>query len=457
MLSAVNIFKNKIHFSTYRLISEDSFIKEDQRTDIKSGDVLLTIVGAIGRAAVVPEKCEKFTLQRSVAVIKPILLDSRFLMYQLEESRISNFFKNNARGTAQKGIYLRTLGSTEIWLPSLNEQRRIVAKIEALFAELEAGVASLKTAQAQLKTYRQALLKHAFAGKLTEAWRTAHADELEDATTLLRRIQAERQARYEAETAVWEGNGRVGKKPRPPQELPPLTPAELNGLPELPAGWAWVKLGEAFGIYVGATPSRKIQDYWGGDIHWVSSGEVAFCRIRQTKETITEFGYANSSTDIHPIGTVMLGMIGEGKTRGQAAILDIEATHNQNTAAIRVSETDCSPECLFHYLFMQYEMTRRIGSGNNQKALNKERVSEMRFPLSPIAEQRKIIEIIDEKLSEVDQLEQTIIAALQQAEALRLSILKKAFSGQLVPQDPTDEPASVLLARIQAAKETANI
>ena len=126
--------------------------------------------------------------------------------------------------------------------------------------------------------------------------------------------------------------------------------------------------------------------------------------------------------------------------------------HNQNTAAIRVSETGCSPEYLFHYLFMQYEITRRLGSGNNQKALNKTRVSEISFPLSSIAEQRNLIDLIDAKLSVVDQLEQTISTALQQAEALRQSILKKAFAGQLVPQDPSDEPASVLLSRIRAAK-----
>jgi type I restriction enzyme, S subunit len=272
---------------------------------------------------------------------------NRFICHYFNKFNYSEY----VTGTTRLKLNQSSLKEIPLPLPPLNEQKRIVAKIEVLFGELEAAVASLKTAQAQLKTYRQALLKHAFEGKLTAAWRAAHAGQLEDAHTLLHCIIAERQARYEAEVAAWERNGRRGQKPRPPKNLPSLTPAELDELPQLPAGWVWVKIAEIFGVYVGATPSRKIPDYWDGNISWVSSGEVAFCRIKQTKESITESGHAHSSTDIHPIGTVMLEMIGEGKTRGQAAILDIEAAHNQNTAAIRVSETDCLPEYLFHFCF----------------------------------------------------------------------------------------------------------
>jgi type I restriction enzyme, S subunit len=248
MLSAVNVDNNQIHFSQYRLISKEAWNSENRRTDVQPHDVLLTIVGAIGRAATVPEGIRPFTLQRSVAVLKPWGIVPRFLMYQLEESQVARFFEENARGTAQKGVYLKTLSTTPINLPPLPEQHRIVAKIEALFSELDAGQDSLTRAQAQLKLYRQSLLKAAFQGRLTADWRKANADKLEDPETLLTRIRTEREARYKQalddwQTALtdWRAGGEVGRKPAKPKR-----PADVRliddvaGLPTLPRGWFYV-------------------------------------------------------------------------------------------------------------------------------------------------------------------------------------------------------------------------
>jgi type I restriction enzyme S subunit len=127
----------------------------------------------------------------------------------------------------------------------------------------------------------------------------------------------------------------------------------------------------------------------------------------------------------------MLAMIGEGKTRGQAAILNTEAAHNQNTAAILVSNTPCSSKYLYYFLQLNYENTRRVGSGNNQKALNKERVRALKFPFTSFEEQYQIVTEIESRLSACDSIEQTVDKALTQAEAMRQSILKKAFEGKL--------------------------
>jgi len=139
-----------------------------------------------------------------------------------------------------------------------------------LFSDVDQGVESLKTAQKQLKVYRQAVLKWAFEGKLTEAWRTQQQTALKTGEALLAEIKAERENRYQQQLAEWETAvkeweaGTVEKKPAKPQklkELPPLTKAELSGLSELPDGWCWIKLGQAFGIFVGSTPSRKESQY----------------------------------------------------------------------------------------------------------------------------------------------------------------------------------------------------
>ena len=228
---------------------------------------------------------------------------------------------------------------------------------------------------------------------------------------------------------------------------------DTASLPLLPKGWVYASIGQCFEVEVGATPSRKAIDYWGSTVPWVSSGEVNFSRIAATRESITEAGLANSSTQINPKGSVLLGMIGEGKTRGQVAILEIPAANNQNCAAIWVSETDVPPEFVYFWLWSRYDETRRGSSGNNQPALNKSLVRAMPIPIAPIDEMREIAERLGVQFAGIEMQEREIDRLLRMVSAQRQNILRAAFSGQLVPQDPNDEPASVLLERIRAERQ----
>ena len=193
---------------------------------MEENDVLLTIVGTIGRTAVVSKGLPKFSLQRSVALIKPVLVNSKFISFAFRNPSFQKLLIQRAKGTAQKGVYLKTLQSLKITIPPLKEQERIVEKIEELFSDTDEGVESLRTAQKQLKVYRQAVLKWAFEGKLTEAWRTQHQSTLKTGEALLAQIKAERENRYqqqlaEWETAVeeWKAIGKVGKKPTKPRAI----------------------------------------------------------------------------------------------------------------------------------------------------------------------------------------------------------------------------------------------
>jgi type I restriction enzyme S subunit len=134
-------------------------------------------------------------------------------------------------------------------------------------------------------------------------------------------------------------------------------------------------------------------------------------------------------------------MIGEGKTRGQAAILEIAACNNQNSAAIRVSEAGIPPEYVYRYLEGQYEENRSIGSGNNQPALNKARVQGIPLPLPPISEQQQIVAEVERRLSVIEELEAAVEANLTRADRLRQAILRAAFSGLLVPHSPREQSA----------------
>jgi type I restriction enzyme S subunit len=147
------------------------------------------------------------------------------------------------KGGLQGNVNATTLSSLALPICPLSEQYRIVAKIEELFSELDKGIENLKTSQAQLKVYRQALLKHAFEGKLTAQWRVENQDKLETAAALQAHIQQERAQRYQQQLADWEATGKQGSKPKAPKPLPPLTTKELAELPELPEGWGWTRLG----------------------------------------------------------------------------------------------------------------------------------------------------------------------------------------------------------------------
>ena len=144
-------------------------------------------------------------------------------------------------------------------------------------------------------------------------------------------------------------------------------------------------------------------------------------------------------------------MIGEGKTRGQSAILQVAATINQNIAAVLIPHGLVLSEFLWRWFLFQYNATREQGSGSGPQALNCQRVRELPFVLPPLAEQHEIVRRVEELFALADRLEVRVGKARGQVDKLTQSILAKAFRGELVPQDPNDEPAEKLLARIRAA------
>jgi type I restriction enzyme S subunit len=291
-----------------RYISE-SAIKHSATNLVPKGSIIVVTRVGLGKVALATHDiC--FSQDSQALVSQGEYLDSTYILYYL--SQVVQIFKYQNRGTTIAGVTKKQLASLPVPLAPLAEQRRIVSKIEELFSDLDQGEAALRKVQTLLTRYRQAVLKAAVTGELTRDWRAANRHRLESGEDLLQRIL---QARREQ----WQGRGKY-KEPQPP---------DTSNLPELPEGWVWASVEQLFSVFIGSTPSRRESGYWGGDIPWVSSGEIAFCRIKSTRETITKEGYDNSSVRLHPKGTVLLAMIGEGKTRGQAAILDIEACHNQ--------------------------------------------------------------------------------------------------------------------------------
>ena len=378
------------------------------------------------------------------------LFDKRFLRCAINE-RLGDLIDLAHGGAGLAHVTKPKFEATELALPPLNEQRRIVAKLEALQTRSRRAREALDAVPPLLEKLRQSILAAAFRGDLTKDWRAKHKD-VEPASKLLERIRVERRKKWEeAELAKMKAKGKTPNGDEWKKKYKEPVPVDATGLPELPEGWAWMNLGGVFEVCVGATPSRAEASYWGGDVPWVSSGEVAFCRIRTTRESITKQGLCQTSTKLHPPGTVLLGMIGEGKTRGQAAILDVEACNNQNSAAIRVAATGVPPEYVYRYLEYEYERTRNVGSGNNQQALNKARVEAIRIVMAPLEEQRVLHVRLDELLGVADRMARAVTETSELRQQLDRAVLAKALRGELVSQDPNDEPAEMMLARVRGA------
>lgn len=443
-------YRGKYIRSGARNISQRGYEGSGARM-LPAGTVLFSSRAPIGYVAIA--EAEVATNQGFKSFIPRAGLDPEFLFYWLTSAK--RLAEELASGTTFLELSGAKAALLPMPLPPSSEQGRIVAKLEELLSDLDAGATELKAAQKKLKRYRQSLLKAAVEGSLTANWRAAQRGQGAPAETgaqLLECILAERRTRWEArQLARFKEQGRAPPKDWQKKYPEPVRPGTA-GLPELPEGWVWARIGECFQVAVGATPSRQESRYWSGEIPWISSGEVRFNRIRSTKETITEAGLANSSTQINPSGSVLLGMIGEGKTRGQVAILDISAANNQNCAAIWVSETPIPSEFLYFWLRSQYEQTRRMSSGNNQPAMNKSIVEAIAFPLPPLDEIYEVVRMVEQAEGAVARQESAVALSLAQSAAQRQNILRAAFAGQLVPQDPNDEPASALLERIRTER-----
>ena len=341
----------------------------------------------------------------------------------------------------------------------LPEQHRIVSKIEELSTKLDAGINELHKAQSQLKRYRQSVLKAAFEGKLTEAWRAEHQEEIEPASILLERILKERREKWETgQLEQMKAKGKIPKEDKwKAKYKEPIVP-DMNELPELPEGWKWTKLGHVTDLITkGSSPRWQGFNYVDKGILFLRSQNVGWgglnlSNIAYLPETFNK----KERKSILETGDVLLNLVGASIGRAAIASDELEgANMNQAVALIRLVKDGLDNKFLMNYLISPDAQSTIHGKKVDvaRANLSLTDVSEFAAPLPPLPEQQAIVTEVESRLSVADEVERIITVELKRAEQLRQSILKKAFSGELVPQDLNDEPASVLLERIKVQKE----
>jgi type I restriction enzyme S subunit len=323
-------------------------------------------------------------------------LDNRFLFYGLKRKEFIDYVSEVSHGLNMPRLGTRQGQAAPFVLAPLNEQIRIADKLDSVLAKVDAAQARLGKIPTLLKRFRQSVLAAATSGELTREWREDNAEE---------------------------------------------------------SSWSVLPLGDIAEIFTGVTPLKKETSYYeGGTIPWLTSSVTGKSLVTKAENFVTEKAVKECRLKLFSPGTLLVAMYGEGKTRGQVTEIEIAATINQACAAVVVNQEIVERKYIKISIENNYEKTRMMAEGGNQPNLNLSKVRSISINLPSKSEQKEIVRRVESLFTLADTVEKQYLAAKQRLDRLTQSLLAKAFRGELVPQDPNDEPAAELLKRIQAER-----
>lgn len=394
--ASVKDIKSQYLTNTIDSITEKGLSESASNLALPGNLVLLTRI-LPGKVAIVKNMV---AVNQDCKIVMPadyVNIDWAYYLFRATERE----FINRASGTTVLGIRLNDVNDIPVALPPLEEQHRIVAKIETLFSELDKGIEALKTAREQLKVYRQAVLKHAFEGKLTAHWRE------------------------ENRVGEWK-TAKLGE--------------QLSFLTSGSRGWAAFYANEG-DIFIRAQNLKRDR---------LDLDDVAYVKLPVKSE--------GKRTRVRT-GDLLITITGANVTKTGYVTNDLGTAYvSQHVALCRPVEA-MDTEFLYWYLIAEVAGRRQLNDfayGAGKPGLNLDNIRSVDVLFPEIDEQRQVVQKIKELLSVEENVTFSIDAELIRIETLRQSILKKAFSGQLVPQDPNDEPAAVLLERIRGESGAQN-
>lgn len=378
---------------------------------------------------------------------------------------------NQVRNDTHKRYWISVYAKKKILLPPLAEQRAILEKTEELFSDLDNGIVNFKKAQEQLKIYRQAVLKKAFEGELTKEWREKQTH-LPTADELLKQIKEERQNHYNQQledwkkaVKVWEKNGKKGKRPSrisKPKEVVEVKESDIESYEALPSSWKWSRFGNV--TYKIGDIDHKMPKTVENGFPYLSTGNlngdgtIDFIGAK----TISKEDFDRLALKIKPQkGDIIFPRYG---TIGRNILIDFDRDFlvSYSCAIIKNITSLMSSKFALYYSLSPVikKEIKRYTVETTQANIGIASIENFVFPLCSTQEQTQIVQEIESRLSVCDKMEQSITESIEKAEALRQSILKKAFEGKLLSEAEIEqckqaadyEPASELLKKIQAEK-----
>ena len=317
-------------------------------------------------------------------------------------------------------------------LPPLKEQKRIVEKVKELFLEIDKNKIGILNVKMQLKQYVQSLLKSAFEGKLTDNWRRTNDSDVESELEKIRIIK--------------------NKKKIDPKLICEI-PENISKLHKIPTNWAWVRLGFLSELITkGASPKWQGVNYADNGILFITSENIhsGVILLKKPKYLEKKFNKIQKRSILQK-GDILTNIV--GASIGRTAIYDLDedaANINQAVSLIRILNqvnTNYIQHILNSPLILNYMNVKKVDVARANLSL--QNVADFPIPLPSRKEQKQIMTKLQHGLSLIKNVDDNVNFMLDQLDTLRSTILKQAFEGKLVPQDPNDEPASELLKKVQ--------
>lgn len=424
------------------------------RVSIRPGDVLFSLVRPyLKNVAVVPEELETAVASTAYCPLRPTeAVDSRFLFYQVVQDSFIHSIPTygNSPPAARDDEFL----AMAVQIAPIDEQIRIVSKVEELFSKLDAGVAALQRVRENLKRYRASVLTAAVEGRLTAKWREENPS-VEPASLLVERILQERRRKWEEDQLrKYETQGKTPPKGWKQKYNEPAKP-DTDGLPGLPQGWCWASLDQLTTLVTSG--SRGWAKYYSSDGPlFIRSQDISTDRLLFNAAAHVQPQDAEGKRTRVRRHDLLVTITGVNVTKTALVEIEIpEAYVNQHVALVR-------PVCQEMAVYLHtWVVCPGRGRGDLEKAaygagkpgLNLDNIRELRVAVPPLAEQASIVEAVERYLSVAAEIDVQTVRNVQRSGRLRQSILKRAFEGRLVPQDASDEPATVLLDRIRQQRE----